>query len=74
MILTFLGDSGETQPDLSLRILPEYGGSSTTVKKGKKSYISGPPEWIGEVAHSSRAIDLHLKKTAYGATISRNTW
>jgi len=60
-----LGDDAEPQPDLSLRILPEYGGRSKTVKRGKKSYISGPPEWIGEVAHSSRAIDLHLKKAAY---------
>jgi len=62
---TFLGDDTETQPDLSLRILPEYGGQSRTIRKGKKSYISGPPEWVGEVAHSSRAIDLHLKKASY---------
>ena len=61
----FLGDDAEPQPDLSLRVLPEYGGRSRTVRKKKKSYISGPPEWIGEVAHSSRAIDLHLKKLSY---------
>jgi hypothetical protein len=61
----FLGEDAEPQPDLCLRILPEFGGSSRTVKRGRKSYISGPPEWIGEVAHSSRAIDLHLKKLAY---------
>ena len=62
---TLLGDDSEPQPDLSLRILPEFGGRSRTVRRKKKSYISGPPEWIGEVAHSSRAIDLHLKKLDY---------
>jgi Uma2 family endonuclease len=61
----FLGDDAEPQPDLSLRILPEFGGRSRTAKRKKKSYISGPPEWIGEVSHSSRAIDLHLKKKDY---------
>jgi Putative restriction endonuclease len=61
----FLGEDEEPQPDLSLRVLPEYGGRSRTIKKKKKSYVSGPPEWIGEVAHSSRAIDLHLKKLSF---------
>src|SRR3984957_1393066 len=61
----FLGDDSELQPDISLRILPEYGGRSRNIRKGKKSYINGPPEWLGEVAHSSRAIDLHLKKADY---------
>ena len=46
-------------------ILSEYGGQSTTIKKGKSTYIKGPPEWLGEIAYSSRAIDLHLKRLDY---------
>jgi Uma2 family endonuclease len=58
----FLGEEGEPQPDLSLRILPEYGGRSRTTAD---EYIEGPPEWISEIAHSSKAIDLHFKKEDY---------
>jgi Uma2 family endonuclease len=58
----FLGEEGELQPDLSLRILPEYGGRSKTTSD---EYIQGPPEWIAEIAHSSKAIDLHQKKDEY---------
>ena len=57
-----LGEEGEPQPDLFLRILEDYGGRSKTTKD---EYIEGPPEWIGEVAHSSKAIDLNLKKLDY---------
>lgn len=57
-----LGDDSEPQPDLSLRILPEFGGRSRTTAD---EYIKGPPEWIAEIAHSSKAIDLHRKKDAY---------
>lgn len=51
----------EPQPDLSLRILPEFGGQSQT----QDNYIVGAPELIVEVAHSNRAIDLHAKRRAY---------
>jgi Uma2 family endonuclease len=57
-----LGREDEPQPDLYLRILEEYGGNS---KVTKDEYIEGSPEWIAEVAHSSKAIDLNLKKFDY---------
>jgi Uma2 family endonuclease len=58
----FLGDDGEPQPDLFLRILPEYGGQSATTPD---EYVLGAPELILELAHSSQAIDLHAKKDMY---------
>jgi Uma2 family endonuclease len=57
-----LGDDGEPQPDLFLRILPECGGQSTTTAD---DYIQGAPELIVELAHASHAIDLHAKKDMY---------
>lgn len=57
-----LGKQSEPQPDLYLRILPEFGGASTT---DADDYVVGPPELIIEVAHSSRAIDLHGKLNDY---------
>ncbi len=57
-----LGDDGEPQPDLFLRILPEHGGQSSTTAD---DYVLGAPELIIELAHSSRAIDLHAKKEMY---------
>lgn len=45
-----------------LRILPEFGGISTTTPD---DYVSGPVEWIAEIAHSSRALDLHGKRSDY---------
>lgn len=57
-----LGDESEPQPDLFLRILPEYGGQSKTTAD---DYILGAPELHAEVAHSSRAIDLHGKLDDY---------
>jgi Uma2 family endonuclease len=57
-----LGEEGEPQPDLYLRILSEFGGQSRTTAD---DYVEGAPELIAEVAHSSRAIDLHAKKDDY---------
>jgi Uma2 family endonuclease len=57
-----LGEDGEPQPDLYLRILPEYGGHSRTTLD---DYVEGPPELVAEIAHSSRAIDLYEKKDDY---------
>lgn len=57
-----LGAEGEPQPDLYVRILPEYGGQSTT---GANDCVVGAPELVIEVANSSRAIDLHAKKNDY---------
>jgi Uma2 family endonuclease len=56
-----LGASDEPQPDLSLRILPEFGGQTRIDDK----YIAGAPELIVEVALGSRDIDLHAKRRAY---------
>ena len=60
-----LGDQDEVQPDVMLRVLPKHGGRSKTTKDG---YVKGAPELVAEVAHSSRAIDLHLKKERYAST------
>ena len=58
---TILGEFSEPQPDLSLRILPECGGQTRTSNK----YLAGPPELLAEIAHSSFAIDMHLKRDDY---------
>jgi hypothetical protein len=57
-----LAEDSEPQPDLLLRILPEHGGNSSTTAT---DYISGPPELIAEIAHSSHALDLHAKREDY---------
>lgn len=57
-----LGEEGEPQPDLFLRILPAFGGQSQT---SDDDYVLGAPELITEIAHSSRAIDLHAKRDDY---------
>lgn len=59
----FLADDSEPQPDLSLRILPEYGGQSNTTPEG--DYVVGAPELIIEIAYSTRAVDLHAKREDY---------
>jgi Uma2 family endonuclease len=59
---TILGEESEPQPDLALRILPEFGGQSRT---NAKKYIVGAPELLAEVADSSEEIDLHQKKDDY---------
>src|SRR5579862_2594710 len=40
-----LGEESEPQPDLGLRILPEYGGQSRT---NAKLYVVGAPELLAE--------------------------
>jgi Uma2 family endonuclease len=52
-----LDDLGEPQPDLQLRILPDYGGQS----RDEEEYVGGAPELIVEVARSSRYVDLGPK-------------
>lgn len=59
---TILGEFCEPQPDLSLRILPEWGGQSQTTAK---DYVSGAPELFTEIAHSTKEIDLKEKKAEY---------
>jgi Uma2 family endonuclease len=57
-----LGAQDEPQPDLILRIKEEFGGRSRVTED---NYVSGPPELVAEIAYSSRAKDLHLKKERY---------
>jgi Uma2 family endonuclease len=57
-----LSFTSEPQPDLGLRIRPEYGGRSRDTEDG---YIEGPPELLAEIAYSTQAIDLHQKKTDF---------
>lgn len=56
-----LSDDDEVQPDLLLRIVQNLGGQSREAHR----YIEGAPELVAEIAYSSRAIDLHLKKDRY---------
>jgi Uma2 family endonuclease len=60
-VTVILGEDGEPQPDLFLRILPEFGGRSRT----ENDYVVGGPELAAEIALTSRSIDLHAKKDDY---------
>jgi Uma2 family endonuclease len=57
-----LGEESEPQPDLALRLLPEYGGRS---RLNAGEYVEGPPELLAEIAYSSRDIDLGRKRDDY---------
>ncbi len=57
-----LGPDSEPQPDIFVRIRPDAGGQSGTSADG---YITGAPELLIEIAHSSRSIDLHAKHDDY---------
>ena len=61
----FLAEDSETQPDLHLRVLPEYGGRTRDTEDG---YIAGPPELLMELARSSRKTDLGPKFDEYERT------
>ena len=56
-----LGDSGEPQPDMFLRIDHECGGQSRI----EHNYVVGPPELVAEIAHSSFALDMGSKYEDY---------
>ena len=66
-----LSKKDEVQPDLSLRIMPAFGGQTTDTwyRRGKKAkrgpYIKGAPELVAEIAYSSRSMDLHIKRHRY---------
>jgi len=51
------------QPDLYLRILPEFGGKSWVEDK----YLRGVPELLTEISLTSESYDLHLKLDLYEA-------
>ena len=56
-----MGERNVPQPDITLRILPEHGGHS----RNEGEYSAGAPELVLEVAVSSRARDLGVKKNLY---------
>ena len=60
-----LDEDSEPQPDLGMRILPEYGGQSRT---SDDDYLQGAPELLIEVAHSRRNIAMHAKRDDYERT------
>lgn len=49
------------QPDLNLRLLPDYGGGSWVEDR----YLHGVPELVAEVCASSASYDLHQKYDLY---------
>jgi hypothetical protein len=51
-----LGEDSEPQTDLYLRVLPQHGGISRNSDDG---YTLSPVELAIEIAHSSKAIDVH---------------
>jgi len=61
---TILDDLAEPQPDVSLLILPEYGGQSRL----EGGYLAGAPELIVEVAESSLQTDLGPRLLDYERT------
>lgn len=56
-----LGPESEPEPDIFLRILPDYGGRT----RDSDDYVTGTPELVVEIASSSESIDLHAKKADY---------
>lgn len=52
----------EPQPDILLRLLPEFGGQSAVADD---DYLEGAPELIIEVAASSASYDMNKKKRIY---------
>lgn len=58
---TYLGETSEVQPDLSLRIRPECGGQA----RREGLYLGGAPELVVEVSESSLATDLGVKRDLY---------
>ncbi|MFN7922397.1 MAG: Uma2 family endonuclease [Bryobacteraceae bacterium] len=56
-----MGERDVPQPDIALMILPEYRGQS----KMEGNLSSGAPEFIVEVAFSSRQRDLAIKTRLY---------
>ena len=60
-ISTALDGRNEVQPDAALRLLPEVGGRCRV----EKGILAGPPEFVLEVARTSRSYDLGPKREAY---------
>ncbi len=58
---TVLDVRREPQPDVQLRILPEYGGRT----RADRRFVRGVPELIVEVSHTTRYTDLGPKFDDY---------
>jgi Uma2 family endonuclease len=58
---TWLMEKDAPQPDTSLLVLPEHGGSM----RMKGIYLAGVPEFLTEVCASSASYDLHQKLELY---------
>ena len=56
-----MGENDVPQPDVALRILPEFGGQSLD----KREYCAGAPELIVEISGSSSSRDLGIKLDLY---------
>lgn len=61
-LTAILDDQSEPQPDLLLRLRTEFGGQT---RYNVNQYLVGGPEFVAEIAHSSRAIDLGQKREDY---------
>jgi Uma2 family endonuclease len=53
--------SSAPQPDLALKILPEYGGQSAL----QGAYASGAPELVAEISHTTSPRDTGIKLRLY---------
>ena len=56
-----LDDANAPEPDLTMVVLPEFGGQIQITE----DYLDGPPELIAEISASTVSIDLHKKREAY---------
>ena len=50
------------EPEGHLRILPEYGGQSSTILRNGRHFGVGAPKLVVEVSLSTRTYDLSVKK------------
>jgi Uma2 family endonuclease len=57
-----LSENSEPEPDLLLYLLPKYGGRS---RPNAQDYLVGAPEFVAEVSHATRELDLKKKKKDY---------
>lgn len=59
---TILDDQNEPEPDLQLRIRSEFGGRGGITAD---QYVTGAPELVIEVSHSSLKLDMNQKLHMY---------
>ena len=55
----------EPQPDVLLGIPTAAGGQTRLVRRGRKQYVEGAPEFVAEVSASTAGVDLGPKLRAY---------